>query len=289
MKVAMCAIIGRPNVGKSTLINRLVNYDVSIVSKTPQTTRDQIVGIFNDEDSQIVFMDTPGIHKPLNKLGEKLNDNAYSALEDIDFVFFLTPVNEQLGQGDKIILEKISNIKHKMVLHTKSDLKFNKDEYNKKIIELAKYGFDNQKIISQDDASIQEDLINIVKQYSYDSPPLYDVDNITDKSLRFIAKEIIREACFVYLKDEIPHSIAVDINEFIENNTVFDLQATIYVKKDSQKGIVIGNEGSMIKKIGSYARKKMQKQFNIGVRLKTKVKVAKKWNNDLQLLKKLGY
>ncbi len=289
MKVCIISILGRPNVGKSSLLNKIIKYDLAIVSNVPQTTRDQIMGVCTENDYQFVFVDTPGIHKPLNLLGESLNKEAFSSINDIDCILFLTPVNEEIKSGDKLILERIANSKNKIAVISKIDLAKSPDDISKKIKSLEEFNF--QRIISvsnKNDKSI-DSLIEILKEYSYESPPFYDEDYITDKSMRFMAKEYIRESAINLLTDELPHSIAVEVQDFIEEEDRITINAIIYVKKDSQKGILIGKGASMIKKIGTNARMKMSHQFNSKVTLNLKVKVSNKWINDKSALKKFGY
>ncbi|UOE63952.1 GTPase Era [Mycoplasmopsis bovis] len=289
MKVCIISILGRPNVGKSSLLNKIIKYDLAIVSNVPQTTRDQIMGVYTENDYQFVFVDTPGIHKPLNLLGESLNKEAFSSINDIDCILFLTPVNEEIKSGDKLILERIANSKNKIAVISKIDLAKSPDDISKKIKSLEEFNF--QKIISvsnKNDKSI-DSLIEILKEYSYEAPPFYEEDYITDKSMRFMAKEYIRESAINLLTDELPHSIAVEVQDFIEEEDRITINAIIYVKKDSQKGILIGKGASMIKKIGTNARMKMGHQFNSKVTLNLKVKVSNKWINDKSALKKFGY
>lgn len=289
MKVCIISILGRPNVGKSSLLNKIIKYDLAIVSNVPQTTRDQIMGVYTENDYQFVFVDTPGIHKPLNLLGESLNKEAFSSINDIDCILFLTPVNEEIKSGDKLILERIANSKNKIAVISKIDLTKSPDDISKKIKSLEEFNF--QKIISvsnKNDKSI-DSLIEILKEYSYEAPPFYEEDYITDKSMRFMAKEYIRESAINLLTDELPHSIAVEVQDFIEEEDRITINAIIYVKKDSQKGILIGKGASMIKKIGTNARMKMGHQFNSKVTLNLKVKVSNKWINDKSALKKFGY
>ncbi|MBZ4195299.1 GTPase Era [Mycoplasma tauri] len=289
MKVATVSIIGRPNVGKSSLLNKLVNYDLAIVSNTPQTTRDQIVGVLSDENYQFVFVDTPGIHKPLNLLGEQLNKEAFSSVQDIDCILFLSPINEPIKFGDKLILDKVQKYENKVAVISKIDLAKNPIELKTKIDELQKYNFKHIISISNKNERSIDSLIDLLKEFSYESEPLYDPDYITDKPMRFLAKEIIRESAINLLSDELPHSIAVEIQDFFEMEDRIEINAIIFVKKDSQKGILIGKNASMIKKIGINSRKKMQVQFDSNVVLNLKVKVANKWVNDNKSLKKFGY
>lgn len=289
MKVAFVSIIGRPNVGKSSLLNTILDYPVSIVTNVAQTTRDQIMGVYNEEGYQIVFVDTPGIHKPINKLSEVLNKNAYESVKDVDCLLFLSPVNEAIGEGDKLILEKIKKVENKIALISKIDLAKDPQVLASKIKELQAYGFNKILSTSANDKKSTIELVQELKKYTTEGQPYYDTDYITDKPLRFIAKEIIRESAINLLREELPHSIAVEIADFIEEEDCMTIDAIIYVKKASQKGMLIGKNGSMIKEIGTAARKKMMNQFNTKVILNTKVKIANKWVDDIKSLKKFGY
>ncbi|TNK82590.1 GTPase Era [Mycoplasmopsis pullorum] len=290
MKVCFATILGRPNAGKSSLMNAILSYNVSIVTDTPQTTRDKITGIYTDDDSQIIFLDTPGIHKPLNKLGSHLNKNALETIKEVDVVLFLTPADEELGKGDLFILDYLKDVKNKIAVISKIDkIAKEPEKLTKKINDLDQFNF--AKIVS---TSINNDkslgsLINLLKQFTYEDVLYYDPDYVTDVSMRFLAKEIVRESAINLLYQELPHSIAVEITEFIENDDEIEISGIIYVKRDSQKGMVIGKNAQMIKKIGQIARLKMQNQFGIRVHLNLNVKVAKKWVDDEEQIKKFGY
>ncbi|WP_036452940.1 GTPase Era [Mycoplasma buteonis] len=290
MKICFASIIGRPNVGKSSLLNSIIGYNVAIVTPTAQTTRDQITGIYSDDEYQIIFTDTPGIHKPLNKLGESLNKNAYDSIKEVDVLLFLTPSDEILGKGDLMILDNIKHVKHKIAVVSKiSKIKGNIDLLTEKINSLQPYNFEH--IVSTDVQNLDsiEALINLIKTYGYQGEPQYDLDYVTDKSMRFLAKEIIRESAINRLYQELPHSIAVEVSEFIEEEQYLTIEAIIYVKKASQKGMVIGKNAQMIKNIGIDARKKITQQFDIKTTLNLKVKVANKWIDDEKALNKFGY
>lgn len=293
-KICTITLIGRPNVGKSSLLNKLINYDLSIISKHVQTTRDQIRGIYNDKECQFIFLDTPGIHKGKNLLSEKLNQKSYQALEESDLVMFLVPANEEIGKGDKYILHRIKDaqINNVIGIITKIDLIKNKDMLEEKVNQLKELGFKKILGVGFERNQTYKDVIEEIKNYAYDGEPLYEEDDITDVPMRFIAKEIIREIALQYLYDELPHSIAIEITEFKENENEripYDIQAVIYVKKESQKGILIGKGAQMIKKISMNARKKMERIFNHKIYLNVSVKVNENWVDDETKIKQMGY
>ncbi|NQZ66081.1 MAG: GTPase Era [Mycoplasmatales bacterium] len=290
MKVGFVAIVGRPNVGKSSLLNQILDYEVSIISSKPQTTRDQIKGIYNDSDSQIIFIDTPGIHKPKQKLGDILNNSSYASLKDADLVLFLSPLDEEIGPGDKIIIDRIQN-HNKVAVMTKLD-KSNPDEAKKKANKLKKFGFETVLGTSIEMKKSIEEILKFIKKSLPIGIPFYDSDEITDKSLRFIAKEVIRESIIKRVNQEVPHSIGVVIDEFIEpidENNNCTIRGTIYVERKSQKGILIGNNGNMIKSIGKEARQKLSNLFEMNVHLYTHVKVNKNWTEKASEISKIGY
>lgn len=291
MKICWIAIIGRPNVGKSTLMNKIIRYDLSIISSKPQTTRDQILGIYNEDSYQLIFTDTPGIHKPQSKFGNELNKKAFETLDESDVILFLQPINQEINKGDLMILEKIKDKKNKIALITKKDLIKSNEEINKKIIELQKYNFSEIIPISELDEKSIELVIKTIKKYSYEDEQLYDEDYITDKSELFISKEIIRSSAISFLDEELPHSIAIEITNYDinKNETERNIEAIIYCKKESQKGIIVGKGGSMIKKIGIKARKIISEKFNSKINLKLSVKVNKDWINNEKQFKKFGY
>ncbi|MGL6125407.1 MAG: GTPase Era [Metamycoplasmataceae bacterium] len=289
MKVCFVAIIGRPNVGKSSLMNKILNYDLSIISPKPQTTRDQILGIYNDNEYQFIFTDTPGIHKAESQFGETLNEKSYKSMKEIDLVLFLQPADEEISSGDNFILDKIAHQKNKLAIITKIDKISDPKLIEEKVIFFKKRNFD--AVLGTSISIIQsiETLVDEIKKYSYESNPFYDLDDVTDKSTSFIAKETIREAAINLLKEELPHSIVVEINQYKESDDEDEISATIYVQKESQKGILIGSGGSMIKAIGTAARLSLSKKFDKNIKLWTKVKVQKNWTNDAKQIKKFGY
>lgn len=289
MKVGFVAILGRPNVGKSTLLNKILDYEVSITSEKPQTTRDQIKGIYNDNSSQIVFIDTPGIHKPQQVLGERLNEASYSSVKDVDLVLFLTPIDEPIGPGDKFILEKIANNKNKTAVITKIDVSDPETAKTRALELKEKYGFKDVLGTSVMMKQSIDSIIDYLKEVLPEGMPFYPQEEVTDKSMRFIAKEIIRESAINNVKHEVPHSIGVLVNEFKEEEKLFRINADIFVERESQKGILVGSEGKMIKTIGIIAREKMEKSFGVRIVLNLKVKVKKKWTDDESQIKLMGY
>ncbi|MBN4089631.1 GTPase Era [Mycoplasma enhydrae] len=291
-KVCYVSLIGRPNVGKSTLINGILDYELTIVSNLAQTTRDNIRGIYNDNDSQIIFIDTPGIHKPEQLLSEKLNQKSYDAIENTDLVLFLSPADEELGRGDEFIINKIKELKiqNKIAIITKVDLIKEHQILDQRAAKLKELGFQVVLGVGKNLKQSYKDLIEEIKKYAYDSETIYEEDQIGDISLRFMAKEIIRQQAIENLYEEVPHSIAIVIDEFKESEEEpIAINATILVKSESQKGIVIGKGGSKIKVISMNARKKMSELFNRPTNLFLKVKVDNDWVNKEQKIKKYGY
>lgn len=291
MKVCWVSLIGRPNVGKSTLINNLIKYDLSIVSPIAQTTRDNISGVYTDKEYQIIFCDTPGIHKPLSRFGEHLNKKSLNSIEEADLILFLNPINQEISKGDNFIIEQINNKKNKIAIITKSDLVNNELEFFERKKLLNKIGFEKSILVSQKDPKTYEDLLEEIKKYAYNDEKFYDDDYITDKTELFLVKEIIRSSAIKFLHDEIPHSIVIEITkyEINDNENKRYIEANIYCKKNSQKGIIIGKNGSMIKKIGTHARKEIINKFNSNVHLDIFVKVDNNWIDNEKSIKKYGY
>ncbi|CAD7361198.1 GTPase Era [Metamycoplasma salivarium] len=289
-KTCTVLLIGRPNVGKSTLLNKILNYEVAIVSKFAQTTRDQIKGIYNDDEYQLVFLDTPGMHKGQNLLSRRLNQKAIESLKSADLILFLTPANDEFGRGDNYILNLVKETKTPtIIVLTKIDLAKDKSLMNNKIETLKKMGIKDIFGVGFDYDQSYIDLLNEIKKYAIEQEVEFEDDIFTDSSMRFLAKEIIRESALSKLYDELPHSIAVEIDDFKEQENLFEIYATIYVKKESQKGILIGKNASMIKNISIDARQKMQRIFNSRIFLNIGVKVSEDWVNDENKIKKLGY
>ena len=291
-KFGFVAIIARPNVGKSTLLNKITGQKIAITTPVAQTTRKNIKGIYTDSNSQIVFIDTPGIHKPLNKLGEALSEQSKGVLEDADLILFLLDVSEQAGRGDKWIVENyLKNLKTPVLLVlNKADLikDLAKRELNtysyKSLFEIPP---DTVKISAKTGRNIN-DLIEKIKNCLPEGGKMYDEDEVTDQTMREIAAEVVREKIIFSTKDEIPHSVAVIIENYKEEENIDRISAQIIVSNDSQKKILIGKGGSMLKKIGTASRLELEKIAQKKVFLELFVKVVKNWQKDPAFIKTLG-
>ncbi|MDU7411111.1 MAG: GTPase Era [Anaerococcus sp.] len=292
MKSGFISVVGRANVGKSTLMEKILKEKISIISNKPQTTRDKIQIIYNDNDSQIIFIDTPGIQTPQNKLQEKLFEFSEESLKESDIVTFVVDNSLEIGRLDNKIIEmlKVINVP-KILLINKIDL-LNQYEYQQI---KQKYEdmdmFDDIIGISALTNNNIDQYIERIKEMLDEGPAYYDRDMITDKSERFIVSEIIREKALNNLSAEVPHGIAVRIDNFKqrENKNLIDIDATIIVEKNSHKEIVIGKAGSMVKKIGMDSRKEIEKFLDSKVNLKLWVKVEKDWRKKEKLVDRFGY
>lgn len=289
MKSGFVSIIGRPNVGKSTLLNILLDYKLSIISEKPQTTRNNIKGIYNDDDSQIVFIDTPGVHKAKQVFGEILNEKAYKSYDGVDLVLFVTPSNQKIGPGDQMIIERLKKMDNKIAVISKCDIVKDKEILDEKAKYLKEQGFKSIISSSIKNPKCQEQVIEFIKEFLGEGEALYSKTDLTDMSVRFIAKEIIREAAINNVHDELPHSIAVEIDEYTKIDKIRRIEATIYVERNSQKGILIGENASKIKLIGKIARLQIQEINDEKVHLQLVVKVEKNWTKDTRKIKQLGY
>ena len=289
MKVGVVSIVGRPNAGKSTLLNSIIKEKVSITSNKPQTTRNNIQGIYNDEDSQIVFIDTPGVHKPVNKLGKFLNNETYSALET-DIILFLVDSSKPFGKGDEFILDKIKEYNSKVFLIlSKIDL-IKKDELYNLIMEYKdKYNFDEIIPVSSIKDNNVDEVINVIKTYLKDGNPFYSDELYTDQSIKFMVSEIIREKIFRKTDKEIPYSTTVIVENYDENKSRVLINACIIVEREAVKKIIVGKNGSMIKDIGIDAREDIEKLVSKRVDLELFVKVVDNWRDKEKLLAELGF
>jgi len=291
---AFIAIIGRPNVGKSTLVNALLGQKIAAVSPKPQTTRKRQLGILTNENAQLVFVDTPGIHNPRHKLGTFLNQEAEEALEGVDVILWLVDVSMRPTEEDKQIASLLGRVPrrtplvlaaNKMDLVPAEALTRHLEAYQASLKREA-----HVISISATQNQHLDDLLNLFISLSPIRPPEYDEEQVTDSYERDIAADLVREACLQSLRDEVPHGVGVRIDEFAEReNGMLYIAATIFVERESQKGIVIGEGGKMLKQIGSSARKEIEGMGGRPVFLELRVKVLKDWRNDENAMKRLGY
>ena len=290
-KSGFVTICGRTNVGKSTLINLLVGEKIAAIANKVQTTRTQIRGIVNRENSQIIFIDTPGIHKPKTKLNENMLELSWDALDSADIILFIIEAtSKEIGKGDSIILEKIkSSGKKSILIINKIDL-VNKEELAELInIYKDEYNFCAYIPISATKAKYKEVILEEIEKNLNNGPKYYDEDEYTDQTLRQLAEETIREKALMLLKDEVPHGIFVKVEKMKlkktrENEPIYNIDAIIYCLRESHKGIIIGKNGEMLKKIGTLSRQEMEKNFKTKVNLKTWVKVKEDWMNNERFL-----
>ena len=292
MKSGFVTIIGRPNVGKSTLLNKVLGQKIVITTNKAQTTRKRIKGILTDSRGQIVFVDTPGVHKPLNKLGEFLLDEAKISVPDSDLILFVTDSSTQAGKGDKWIVQNIlekTNTPIILVLN-KSDIA-SKNEISDNIISYKNLLTNETPFVciyAKNGKGI-EDLINTIYKNLPNGDLLYPEDTLTEETMRDIASEVVREKILINTQDEIPHSIAVMIDNYKEEENIDKIYATIYCEHKSQKGILIGKGGNLLKKIGTQAREELENIVEKKVYLDLTVKIEKDWRKKDNILKKLGY
>ena len=293
-KSGFVSIIGRTNVGKSTLINLLVGEKVAAIANKVQTTRTQIRGIVNRENSQIIFIDTPGIHKPKTKFNENMIELSWGAIQDSDVILFLIEADsEDIGRGDKKILEKIKESNKKAILIiNKIDL-INKEQLAK-LIDLYKNEYDFKAIIpiSALKNKYKDIVLEEIENNLNYGPAYYNIEEYTDQTLRQLAEETIREKALYLLKDEVPHGIFVKVEKMKlkkskNNEPMYQIEAIIYTLRESHKGIIIGKNGSMLKRIGTMARQDMEKNFGTKVVLKTWVKVKEDWQNNESFFSKV--
>ncbi|HAG44309.1 MAG TPA: GTPase Era [Clostridium sp.] len=284
-------IIGRPNVGKSTLLNYIMGEKLSIVSSRPQTTRNNIQTILTKEDSQIVFVDTPGMHKPRHKLGEYMVNVAKDALGEVDVVLFITTPGEEMNKGDIHILEQLKECGVPVFLLVNKIDENPNERVAKTIAEYAEYfKFEEVVPISAINGKNIDKVNELIVNYLPEGPKYYPEDMITDQQERFIVTEIIREKALRLLSQEVPHGIAVEIISMKKDEKDrYHIDANMLCEKDSHKGIIIGKNGSMLKKISTYSRQDIEKFFDNQVVLKLWVKVKKDWRDSPMMLKELGY
>ena len=285
------ALVGRPNVGKSTLMNALLGEKISIVSSHAQTTRNKITGVWNGDNSQVVFLDTPGMHKPQSKLGEAIRQSTIDALDEVDLIVFLCACDDPLGAGDRYILSLLKDRKVPVILAlSKTDL-IPKDAVLKKIVQYSRiYNFAEIIPLSAKTGENLDELMKCIAKYLPEGPKYFPDDMVTDQPERNIVQEIVREKLLIRTRDEVPHAIGVYTEEFSEreNGKVY-IRCTIYVERESQKRIIIGKKGSVLKAAGQEAREEIQNLIGAPVFLDLWVKVAKDWKNKDYILRELGY
>ena len=290
-KSGFIAVIGRPNVGKSTLVNAMIKEKIAIVSDKAQTTRNKILCIHTDEECQLVFLDTPGVHKPQHKLGEYMVDAALSSLKEVDAILFVIAGNEKRGNGDDFLLEQLRKVETPVfLLINKIDL-IAKEAVFKKMDEYSKlYPFAQIIPISARDEVNLDTLLVELKKVLPEGPKYFPDDMVTDQPERLLVAEIVREKILRNTREEIPHAIAVEVEEMTARSAdkVY-IRATIYVERDSQKRIVIGKNGALLKEVGRLARDEIQNLLGSQVYLDLWVKVKKDWRNKKSMLKELGY
>lgn len=289
-KSGFAALIGRPNVGKSTLMNCLIGQKIAITSNKPQTTRNRIQTVYTSEKGQIVFVDTPGIHKAKNRLGDYMVNVARRSLSEVDVILWLVEPSNYIGAGEESILEQLSRVNTPVILVInkidtvkKEELLGFIDTYRKRmdfaeIVPVSALKKDNT-----------EELLSCIFKYLPYGPAFYDEDTVTDQPQRQIVAELIREKALRTLEEEIPHGIAVTIEKMKRRGKIMDIEATIICERDSHKGIIIGKQGSMLKRIGSSARRDIEEMLECKVNLQLWVKVKKDWRDSEFLLKNFGY
>lgn len=286
------AVVGRPNVGKSTLINAILGQKIAIVTPKPQTTRKRQLGIYTVEQGQIIFVDTPGLHRPQHKLGEFMVSVAEDALRDADLILWVLDVSEAPSDADKHIAETVKRLRGDtpvILALNKADL-LAPDKRDDRIAEhMALIEHEEAMLISALHGTGVAELIQHLLQRLPQGPRYYPVDQASDVNMRFIAAEIIREKIIEHTEQEIPYSVAVEVESFQEKPDQAVISAIIYVERDSQKGIIIGKGGSMIKQIGTEARQELIEMLGTRVHLDLRVKVLKNWRSDEELMRRLGY
>ena len=291
MKSGFITIVGRPNVGKSTLMNKLVKEKVAIVSDKAGTTRDQIKGIVNIGENQFIFVDTPGIHKPKHLLGEHMTNVALEALENVDLIMFMLDGTQEISTGDMFVNENVRSVNTPIVLVINKIDKMTDEEIEEKKKEIReKLGeFDEIITLTAEYAIGIHKIFEVAKKYLSNDVWFYPEDYYTDLPVNKIVVETVREKILHHTKDEIPHSVAVEIINVETKPTIRKYDINIYVERDSQKGIIIGKDGAMLKKIGTEARREIEHLIDLKVNLKLWVKVKKKWRKNKKFLDEMGY
>lgn len=289
-KAGFVTLIGRPNVGKSTLMNRLIGQKIAITSSKPQTTRNRIQTVLTKPEGQIVFLDTPGIHRSKNKLGDYMVNVAEHTLSEVDVILWLVEPTNYIGAGERHIIEQLKKVKTPVILVI-NKIDTVKKEAILSFIDTYRRELDFQEIVpvSALKGDYTDELIQCIFKYLPYGPAFYDEDTITDQPMRQIVSELIREKALRLLQDEIPHGVAVTVESMKERGKICHIDATIICERDSHKGIIIGKGGGMLKKIGSSARPEIEELLEMQVNLQLWVKVKKDWRDSDYLLKNFGY
>ena len=290
MKSGFVSLIGRPNTGKSTLLNQIIKENVAIISPKPQTTRNLVEGIYNEDDTQIIFVDTPGIHKPIDKLGVALNNQAYYSINDVDILLLVVDASVPYGKGDQFIIDKLSGVKKPVFLILNKIDKLSDEEILKKIDEYKNlYEFAEIIPVSALKNDNIDRLIKVLKEYLPDNVKYFMDGETTTAEMEFRLSEIVREKIFIHTNDEVPHSISCKLVGYEEKNNIAKIYIDILVDRDSLRKIIIGSNGSMIKTIGHEARLDMEELLGMKVYLELYCKTIKKWREKEKFIKDLGY
>ena len=291
-KTAFIAIVGCPNVGKSSILNRVLGTKIAIVSSKPQTTRTKIMGVLTEGETQLVFTDTPGYHKPHNKLGEKMNQAVGDSIGGVDACLFVVEAKGDIKKGEYELLEKFKKLKVPVILAiNKIDMIKDKEELLARIVQLSElFDFEAVVPVCASNGEHIDELVDEMKRLAFESPHFFPDDTLTDQPERVLAAEIIREKILRLMDKEIPHGIAVSIEKMRERDDkdILDIEAIIYCERESHKGMVIGKKGAMLKKISTYARQDLEAFFGINVNLQTWVKVKEDWRNREGLIHNFG-
>ena len=289
-KSGFVSLIGRPNVGKSTLMNCVIGQKIAITSNKPQTTRNRIQTVYTSKEGQIVFLDTPGIHKAKNKLGDYMVNVAQKTMSEVDVILWLVEPTNFIGAGERHIIEQLKKTNTPVILVINKIETVKKEQLLECIDTYRKeYNFAEIVPVSALKEDNTEELIKCIMKYLPYGPAFYDEDTVTDQPTRQIVAELIREKTLRLLEDEIPHGVAVSVESMKFKKTIVDIEATIVCERDSHKGIIIGKGGAMLKKIGTYARQDIEDMLEMQVNLKLWVKVKKDWRDSDFLLKNFGY
>lgn len=290
MKSGFVSLIGRPNTGKSTLLNQIIKEKVAIISPKPQTTRNLVEGIYNEDDTQIIFVDTPGIHKPIDKLGVALNNQAYYSINDVDILLLVVDASVPYGKGDQFIIDKLSSVKKPVFLILNKIDKLSDEEILKKIDEYKNlYEFAEIIPVSALKNDNIDRLIKVLKEYLPDNVKYFMDGETTTAEMEFRLSEIVREKIFIHTNDEVPHSISCKLIGYEEKNNIAKIYIDIIVDRDSLRKIIIGSNGNMIKTIGHEARLDMEELLGMKVYLELYCKTIKKWREKEKFIKDLGY